>query len=45
MVNLLHPPRFSESEISLSASVREEKSSKGKAKYFCGRNRMQDFSS
>lgn len=45
VVNLLYPPRFLESEISFSASIREEKSSKGKAKYFCGQNRMQDFSS
>lgn len=44
-VNLLYPPRFLESEISFSASIREEKSSKGKAKYFCGQNRMQDISS
>lgn len=45
MVNLLYPPRFLESEISFSAIMREEKSSKGKPKYFCGQNRMQDFSS
>lgn len=40
VVNLLHPPRFLESEIRFSASIMEEESSKGKAKYFCGQNRM-----
>lgn len=40
VVNLLHRPRFLENEIRFSASIMEEESSKGKAKYFCGQNRM-----
>lgn len=44
VVNLLYPPRYLESEIRFSASLREEKCSRGKTKYFCGQNRMQDIS-
>lgn len=45
VVCLLHSPRFLESEIRFSVSIRKEKSSKEKAKYFGGQNGIEDVSS